>query len=60
MVNVREYIVVVTCGMKGMRFSDVRERFSRRFHKPGATNITIRKLANEFRRTGSVHEENRC
>lgn len=60
MIDVREYIVVVTCDMKGMKFSVVRERFSRRFHKLGATNITICKVANEFRGTGSVHEENGC
>jgi hypothetical protein len=60
MLDVHEHTFVVTYGIKGMKFSGVRERFSRRFNKSGLADNTIRVLANKFRRTGYVHDENRC
>jgi hypothetical protein len=60
MINVHEHTFVVTCRIKGMKFSDVRERFSRRFYKPDPTDNIIRALANEFRGTGCVCDEDRC
>lgn len=54
-----EHIFAVTCCIKGMKFHDITEIFSR-FHKPGPTNNAIHVLVNKIKRTGSVHDTNRC
>jgi hypothetical protein len=60
MMDLHEHIFVVTCRIKGMKFSDVMERFLRRIHKHDPTDNAVRSLVNKYKRTGSVHGENRC
>jgi hypothetical protein len=60
MMDVHECIFVVTCHIKGMKFSNVWKTFSRRFHKPSPTDKAIRALVVKFKRPGSVHDKSRC
>jgi hypothetical protein len=39
-------VFVVTCRIEGMKFSEIRERFLRRFCKPGHTDNAVRALVN--------------
>jgi hypothetical protein len=41
-----------------MKFNDVKERFSKTFHK--STDDAICALVNKFKGTGFVYDENRC
>jgi hypothetical protein len=45
--DAHERIFVVTCRIKKMEFSDVREIYSRRFLKPGHTDNAIRALVSK-------------
>jgi hypothetical protein len=55
--DVHKRIFVVTCNIKRMKFSDVKERYWRRFYKPCPTDNAIRVLVNKFKGTRSVHGE---
>ncbi|PSN48327.1 hypothetical protein C0J52_03411 [Blattella germanica] len=57
MFTIEERIGVVPDRLRGLRYDAVRADFTRRFRKPGPTNVTIRQLVNKFNRTGSVHDD---
>lgn len=59
MMNVQERVMVVTCRIRGMKCCEIRDKFTRKFYKPGPTDKAIRELVNKFKRTGSVHDEER-
>lgn len=56
MFTIEERIAVVRARHRGLTYDAVRAAFTRRFRKPGPTNVG---LSNKFNRTGSVNDDAR-
>ena len=56
--NTEERVFVVMARIRGEKCNDLRDKFRRKFRKPGPTDNAIRSLVNKFKRTGSVTDEN--
>jgi hypothetical protein len=59
MMDVKERVFVVICKIKDMKCEKIRDGFERKFHKKCPTDKAISDLLTKFRRTGSVHDDNR-
>ena len=59
MLTIEERTALVYARLRGMTYEEVRKEFSRKFRKPGPTRLAIKTLVNKFKRTGSVHDEER-
>ncbi|PSN29666.1 hypothetical protein C0J52_23970 [Blattella germanica] len=59
MFTIEERIGVDHARLRGLRYDAVRVDLTRRFRKPGPTNVIIHHLVNKFNRTGSVHDDTR-
>ncbi|PSN33103.1 hypothetical protein C0J52_19410 [Blattella germanica] len=57
--NKEERLHVVTLRIQGNKCNVIRQKFQRRFHKPGPTDKAIRELLRKFYATGSVLDAKR-
>jgi len=59
MMDVEEWVFVVTCKIKGMKCEKIRDNFEMKFHKKGPTDQAICDWLTKFQGTRSVHDDSR-